>query len=327
MSPVGVHTPASAQQSAATEHVERTHAERAQPQNRAHFAALYKGKTTFAHSRAQRLATRKALAHKLAQKLGARKPGMAKTTRFNHPAKTASRTDRAAGKASASGKGEHRKAGRDQERRGRNQQKEQQDRQQGQQGQQKRQQREEQSRGNPKLRDGPIAGIEASNRRKLPAWLADAAALPDGIERDRAVADACCNALLSLRQQLGTPAAAADGARLYQHIRQMHDVRSVLGALPASGFGAVRQRLIDGIARRPGVETAALAAAAQASSSSEPADVASVEPLRNFNLLAPLMMLSGERPATALASARAAGIIGSLEARQRDIAAEPDTAS
>ncbi|WP_233836505.1 hypothetical protein [Paraburkholderia sp. ZP32-5] len=315
MSPVGVHTPASAQQTAATTHVERARAENAQPQKRAHFAALYKGKTTFAHSRAQRLATRKAQAHRLAQKLGARKPGIAKTARFTHTAKTVSRAGREAGKASTSGKGEHRKVSREQERRGRNQQKEQQDRQQGQQGQQKKQQREEQSRESRKRHDGAMIGVQASNERKLPPWLADAAALPAGPERDSAIADACCEALLSLCRQLGAPSSPANSAGLYQHLRQMHDVRSVFGALPASGFGAVRQRLIDSAARRAGAATSALAAGTQASPA-EAADVASRERLRSFNLLAPLMMLSSERPVTALADTRAAAIIGSLEARQ-----------
>jgi hypothetical protein len=313
MSPTGIGDARHTQQTAAADQIAEARTAQAQPQKRAHFASLYKGKTTFAHVRAKRLATRRTQAQKLAQKLGTRKPGMAKTTRFAAPAKTAVRDGKAASKTTGSKKDEHRKVSRDQGKGGQGSQK---DRQQGESGQQKKQQsREEQARREAKSRARSPGGVDVSKKSLLPEWLVEAAGLPDGAGRQQAIAEACCQALLTLRKHLGTPATPASGARIYLHMQQMQDVRSALGAAPGAGFGAVRQRLIEGASRRPAAEIAELTATAR-SSSSAPVDVASRDRLRTFNLLAGLLLMSGERPVTGHTGERAAGIVGSLVARR-----------
>jgi hypothetical protein len=329
MSPVGVHTTHHAQQTEAANSVAQTRTEHAQAATRAHFATLYKGKTTFAHVHAKRLAARNVQARKLGQKLGARRPGMAKTSRFVATSKPVARPGKDAQSKAAAKKDGQRKVSRDQGRGGRNSQKDQQDRQQGQQGRQdpqRKQPRDEQARKDTKRRVATsLDGTQGLKKATLPAWLADAAALPDGPERHRAIAEACCDALLSLRQQLGTPATPAASARIYRHMQQMHEVQSALGALPGAGFGVIRQRLVDGAARRPVAETAAMAALVNTTSSA-PVDAASRERLRSFNLLAGLMLLSAERPVTPLYNERAGSVIGSLVAG-RETVSEPTTSA
>lgn len=156
----------------------------------------------------------------------------------------------------------------------------------------------------------PVAGRKTA---AVPAWLTQVIALPAGPERQQAVAEACCLALLSLRQELSASATPANRARIYRHVQQMQDVRSVLGPLPGNGLGAIRQRLIDVAAARPASEIEALAIAA-AIPSSTPAEAALRERLRSFNLLAGLMLISGERPVTGQSRERAACIVGSLVA-------------
>lgn len=318
------HNPYAAAQDGLAQ-TERTRAEHGRDDARAsHQAALFRGRTLFAHARnvSARLLANKQLAARLRARLAqARRKNAGKRARFAMPRKAIAQPAQQRGPHGTTRRGTSSplsglRVGRDGGRggqRGGEQQSSQQDGNQQQQGRQQQQRERE-----PGTRRAPGAlrvarrGAAAAllDDATVPGWLAGALGHDAGGAREQAVADACCDALLAMRDELAAAPGTPLDARMYRVAREVTQARTWLGPSSATGFDAVRARL---------VERSRLRSAATGAGESHPADRAApaVEPaarIRHFNLLLGLQLLALERPAIGSRAARADSILASLEA-------------
>ncbi|WP_175846096.1 hypothetical protein [Burkholderia arboris] len=313
------HNPYAAAQDGLAQ-TERTRDERVRDDARAsHQAALFRGRTLFAHARnvSARLLANKQLAARLRARLAqARRKNAGKRARFAMPRKAIAQpaqprgahgTTRRGTSSPPSGLRVSRDGGRGGQRGGQQQSSQQNGNQQQQQGRQQQQRERE-----PGTRRAPGAlrvgrrGAAATllDDATVPDWLAGALGHEGGGAREQAVADACCDALLAMRDELAAAPGTPLDARMYRVAREVTLARTWLGPSSAAGFDAVRARL---------VERSRLRGAATGAGESHPA----VEPaarIRHFNLLLGLQLLALERPAIGSRAARADSILASLEA-------------
>ncbi|WP_322074574.1 hypothetical protein [Burkholderia cepacia] len=283
---------------------------------------MFRGRTTFAHARnaSARLLANKQLAARLRARLArARRKNAGKRANFAMPRKAIAQPAQQRGSPGATRPGTSSplsglRVSRDGGRGGQRGGEQQSSPQDGNQQQQGRQQRERdpgarRARGTLRIANR-VASSALPDDATVPDWLAGALDHEAGGAHEQAVADACCDALLAMRDELaGVPGTPLD-ARMYRVAREVTLARTWLGPSSATGFDAVRARLI---------ERSRLRSAAKGADDSRPVNRTSpavelVTRIRHFNLLLGLQLLALERPAIGSRSTRTDSILASLEA-------------
>ncbi|RXV65765.1 hypothetical protein D1006_37770 [Burkholderia stabilis] len=317
------HNPYAAAQDGLAQ-AEQARADRARDDTRAtHQAALYRGRTTFthAHRASAKLLANKLRAAKLRARLAqARRKNAGKRASFAMSRKALAQAPRQAGSSGAtrrampkslSGLRVSRDGGRGGQRGGGERQSSQQDGKQQQQGRQQQRQEQDARRVPGKLRVAHRGtGAALPDDATLPDWLNDALDHETDGAREQAVADACCDELLAMRDELAAAPEQRLDARMYRVAREVTLARTWLGASGATGFEAVRARLVER-SRLRGAAAAAEDArhANQSTLATEP-----VSRVRHFNLLLGLQLLALERPTVGSRATRADSILASLQA-------------
>ncbi|MDR5759443.1 hypothetical protein [Caballeronia sp. LZ035] len=251
-----------------------------------HQASLYRGQTAFAnaHRAHAKLLSNKLRANKLRARLAqARKPRMTKRGKFSASRKTAPQVLKHAHASMqrsplhrAGGSRVTRDGGRGGGQQGQNQGQGQGQRQ-GQGQQQRDQDRRERSWRLSSLHAAPVASSASAN-------LLDHTATH--------LADACCDALLSLRRQLQTNPHARIDSLLLRLAREATAARFAQGSLDAGSIEAIKERLIER-SKKHGAPSARMA---------------------DFNLLAGLHLLMMQRPLRRSNQARTNATLHALDA-------------
>ncbi|MDB5787014.1 hypothetical protein [Caballeronia mineralivorans] len=281
-----------------------------------HQAALYRGRTTFAYAHR---AHAKALANKLhASKMQARRTRANKQTRFAAPRKALAQPShqpgaRAASLRAAAQRIAGQRVSRDGGRSGRGGSGgDQSSSQQGQGGSKQGQGQERRDSGSVRRTMAASAGAgTAAEAAPTLARLLDIVAGQDtGGVRGETLANAHCDALLLLREELAASPGQRFDARLHRLSQEVtaarvwlagsHAVDTPAATLLPTGFSAIRARLIERATQRSPAQSAAA-----------PINAAR---LREFNLLLGLHLLIHERPLLASRMGHSESVLASLEA-------------
>ncbi|WGS54190.1 hypothetical protein LFL96_24495 [Paraburkholderia sp. D15] len=316
-----------------------------------HQATLFRGHTNFAyaHHAAAKLLANRQRASKLRARLAQTRQGQAnKRARFAASKKAAAQMLRQANVRGLPQRGAQNRAGglrvsRDGGRGGRGGQSgggqsSQDGQKQGQgqgQGQQQQQQRREREwrHGSGERRVGDAAASRAGlDGAAMPDWLAVALEHDNGGTREHALADACCDRLLALRDEIAAAPSQRFDARLYRLAGEVTMARAWLGEAAATNFAAVRARLVErtglraaergamaGSAVGAGAETRGHVAAnaspetAHARNAAAPTVDAATR-VRHFNLLLGLQLFTLERRLLGSRAGHTHSTLTSLEA-------------
>nr|WKF60267.1 hypothetical protein HUO10_004788 [Paraburkholderia busanensis] len=316
-----------------------------------HQATLFRGHTNFAyaHHAAAKLLANRQRASKLRARLAQTRQGQAnKRARFAASKKAAAQMLRQANVRGLPQRGAPNRAGglrvsRDGGRGGRGGQSgggqsSQDGQKQGQgQGQQQQQQRREREwrHGSGERRVGDAAASRAGlDGAAMPDWLVVALEHDNGGTREHALADACCDRLLALRDEIAAAPSQRFDARLYRLAGEVTMARAWLGEAAATNFAAVRARLVErtGLraAERGAMAGSAVGAGAGAETRGHVAANASPETaharnaaaptvdaatrVRHFNLLLGLQLFTLERRLLGSRAGHTHSTLTSLEA-------------
>lgn len=303
---------------------DRARAEHARDGTRAsHQVALFRGRTTFTHARqvSAKLLANKQRASKLRARLAqARRKNAGKRANFAMPRKALAQAPRQSSPNASTRRGVSkprselrvsRDGGRRGQRGGGEQQSSQQDGKQQHQGRQQQRQEPDSRRALGKLRVAYRgAAVVLPDEATLPDWLTDALDHKTDSEREQAVANACCDELLAMRDGFAAAPEHHVDAWMYRLAREVTLARTWLGVSATTGFEAVRTRLVERSRLRC---AAATTGASRHQDRSAPA-TESIGRVRHFNLLLGLQLLALERPTVGSRATRADSILASLQA-------------